>query len=92
MASLEEIHSDVKAILTNQAQMKITVDSIDRGMYGDVKNKQPGLIERQELDEKRLRKIEFKQTKNAFILAAILGLATFLMNGGLDILNRIFAK
>lgn len=92
MASLESIEAQNNQIISSLGEMKDKVDKIDRGMYGDEDNQQPGLIQRQALDEKRLKKIEGKQTKNAIILAAILATATFLMNGGLDILNNIFGK
>ena len=91
-ATLETIAGQNRQIIKSLGVMEEKVDNIDRGMYGDKVNKQPGLLDRQELDEKRLSKIESKQVRQAIILGLLLGVGTFLMNGGLEILNNIFGK
>ena len=58
-------------ILVRTSEIKSEVDAINRGLYGDPKNKVPGLLDRQDIDERRISAIENNQKKFFAIVGGI---------------------
>lgn len=69
MSEPEKAKLDV--LLVKMDEMMIELDTIKRGLYGDQKNKVPGLLERQDRDEQRISSIENKQFKFYAVLTGV---------------------
>lgn len=61
-------------LLSMTMEIKNDVDAINRGLYGDPKNKVSGLIDRQDMDERRIAAIEGNQ-KKFFAVLGFIGVA-----------------
>lgn len=68
------------------------IADIKRGVYGDPVNKQPGLVDRQIQDEKRIAAIEESQTKRKYWLAGAAAVVTVVINGLVFFFKEIFSK
>jgi hypothetical protein len=70
----EKEKEKIDVLIQKVDEIKIEVDTIKRGIYGDQKNKVSGLIDRQDLDERRISAIEGNQ-KRFFAVLGMIGVA-----------------
>jgi hypothetical protein len=70
----EKEKEKIDVLIQKVDEIKIEVDTIKRGIYGDQKNKVAGLIDRQDLDERRISAIEGNQ-KRFFAVLGMIGVA-----------------
>lgn len=59
-------------MLTMQKETLVQVSDISRAIYGDEKNKVPGLLERQSADEADIQKLKDAKKKFVWIASGIL--------------------
>jgi hypothetical protein len=64
-----EEQTDLKRLLSIMEEIGEKVESIDRGLYGDDKNKVPGLMQKQLQVEDRVKVLEDKDKKRVWMVA-----------------------
>lgn len=81
-AILMEISTDIRGMRGEMAVMKVSIEKIDRGVYGDKDNKTPGLIDRQDSDEKRIAVLEKNMVSKKTVAAWVAGLSSIVATIG----------
>jgi hypothetical protein len=72
-----EEQTDLKRLFQKMEEIGDKVESIDRGLYGDAKNKVVGLMQKQFEVEDRVKVLEDKDKKRVWMVAGFSSAASF---------------
>lgn len=81
-AMLMQISTDIHGMRSEMGEMKISINNIDRAMYGDKPNKTPGMIDRQKADEERISALEKNMVSKKTVAGWVAGLSSLVAGIG----------
>lgn len=81
-AMLMQISTDIHGMRGEMVDMKVSIAKIDRGVYGEPENGNPGLFERQKKDEERISALEKNMVTKKSVAVWITSLSTMIAGAG----------